>query len=148
MLAALLCAGCFAQSTKDIISKYKDKQGAESLNVGSVMMGLVKLIVPDGKAKEMMKPFCSIHMVNLDECSDGVKGEFAVDAKKLKTKGYDELMRVNDNEDRVVVYTKQKGDRIKDCLVVSTGESCFLVHIKGDASMKDIDHWITENARR
>ena len=46
------------------------------------------------------------------------------------------------------VYTLQKGNRIKECLVVSTGKNCFLAQIKGDASMKDIDRWITENSKR
>ena len=149
MLAVLLCAGCFAQSATDIMNKYKDKKGAESVNVGSMMMGVVKWIAShDDEAKNALKPFRSIHLVDLDDCADGVKCDFAVDTKKLRTKGYDELVRVNDNGDRIVVYTLQKGNRIKECLVVSTGKNCFLAQIKGDASMKDIDRWITENSKR
>ena len=149
MLAVLLCAGCFAQSATDIMNKYKDKKGAESMNVGSMMMGVVKLFAShDDEAKDMLKPFCSIHMINLDDCDAVVKREFAADAKRLKTKGYDELVRVNDSGDRIVVYARQKGDRIRECLVVSTGKNCFLAQIKGNASMKDVDRWITENSRR
>ncbi|MBP1539643.1 MAG: DUF4252 domain-containing protein [Prevotella sp.] len=149
IVAVLLCAGCFAQSAVGIMNKYKGKKGAECVNVGSMMMGVVKLFAShDDEARNMLKPFRSIHMINLDDCDAVVKREFAADAKRLKTKGYGELMRVNDNGERIVVYTRQEGDRIKECLVVSTGDDSFLVQIKGNATMEDVDRWIKKNAKK
>ena len=74
MLAVLLCAGCFAQSATDIMNKYKDKKGAECVNVGSMMMGIVKLITShDDEARDMMKQVMNSKGKNLRGLMKGLR---------------------------------------------------------------------------
>lgn len=64
---------------------------------------------------------------------------------KLNLKGYDELMRVNDEGEKVRVLMKTKKEAIRELLFVCTGkEDCTLVQINGKFTKDDINKLVNQ----
>ena len=64
---------------------------------------------------------------------------------RLSLKGYDELMRVNDEGEKVRVLMKTKKETIRELLFVCTGkEDCTLVQINGKFTKDDINKLVNQ----
>ena len=59
--------------------------------------------------------------------------------------GYEELMRVNDDGDKVRILMKTKKEVIRELLLVCTGnDDCTLVQINGKFTKDDIDQLVNQ----
>ena len=68
---------------------------------------------------------------------------------ELSLKGYDELMRVNDEGEKVRVLMKTKKETIRELLFVCTGkEDCTLVQINGKFTKEDIDKLVNQETKK
>ena len=66
----------------------------------------------------------------------------------LCNEGYEELVRANDDGDKVLIYTKNEGDMIKELIIFAgDDEDTALVKICGKIKQKDIDKIVDENTK-
>lgn len=85
----------------------------------------------------------------MESCTQSVKERFSKKVKRLSLKGYDELMRVNDEGEKVRVLMKAKKETIRELLFVCTGkEDCTLVQINGKFTKEDIDKLVNQETKK
>ena len=96
------------------------------------MMSLGKMFAGHDEDAKIIRKIKSIKVLDLESCTASVKERFNKKVNKLNLKGYDELMRVNDEGEKVRVLMKTKKETIRELLFVCTGkEDCTLVQING-----------------
>ena len=66
---------------------------------------------------EIIRKIKSIKVLDLESCTASVKERFNKKVNKLNLKGYDELMRVNDEGEKVRVLMKTKKEAIRELLL-------------------------------
>lgn len=123
----------FAQSIDRLFKEYKKVENVECVNVGGFLMSFVK-------------PFCkeaagvnSIQVIDLSSCTVDVKSEFTKKVKKLKDKDYETLVRHNEDGETTLVLIAIKKEEIRELIVITTGEDCTMVRIKGRIKQSDVD---------
>ena len=67
------------------------------------MMSLGKMFAGHDEDAEIIRKIKSIKVLDLESCTASVKERFNKKVNKLNLKGYDELMRVNDEGEKVRV---------------------------------------------
>ena len=72
------------------------------------MMSLGKMFAGHDEDAEIIRKIKSIKVLDLESCTASVKERFNKKVNKLNLKGYDELMRVNDEGEKVRVLMKNK----------------------------------------
>lgn len=79
------------------------------------MMSLGKMFAGHDEDAEIIRKIKSIKVLDLESCTASVKERFNKKVNKLNLKGYDELMRVNDEGEKVRVLMKTKRKLSVNC---------------------------------
>lgn len=79
------------------------------------MMSLGKMFAGHDEDAEIIRKIKSIKVLDLESCTASVKERFNKKVNKLNLKGYDELMRVNDEGEKVRVLMKTKRKLSANC---------------------------------
>ena len=113
------------------------------------MMSLGKMFAGHDEDAEIIRKIKSIKVLDLESCTASVKERFSKKVNRLSLKGYDELMRVNDEGEKVRVLMKTKKETIRELLFVCTGkEDCTLVQINGKFTTEDIDKLVNQETKK
>ena len=142
LLAAQLA---WAGNVDDLFYEFKEERNAEFVAVSPFLMWLGRLAVSgeDAETKEMMKKVKSLRVLDLEECSTAVKKRFAKRVDQLKTNGYESLVRINEEGEKVNILVRQKGDEIRELLIVcSSPDDCALVSIRGHFKESDLERLV------
>lgn len=133
-----------AENIDGIFKKYQGKDKVEVVHVPSMLMGLVNMIAPKlSDELKVLRHISSVKVLNLDDCSSKVKQQFKKDVKKLTVEGYEELFKAKGDGELTEVYTRQKGNRIQEIVLITTGDSdCQMVVLKGNVSMKEVEKYV------
>lgn len=134
-----LTASAKGASSDDIFTEFSSEKDAEYVNVNSFMMWLGKQFAGDGADADIVKKIKSVRVLDLEDCSPTVKNRFSKRVNDLDQKGYEEMVRVNDNGERVKILARKNGDIINRMLIVcSSNDDCALVEVNGKFTMDDI----------
>lgn len=143
----------FAQSASSIISQFKEADGAEYQHVPKVLLNLAAKSAMasaddagDRAQAKLMSKISSITVLDLDDCSKGVRQRFAKAVEKLDTNGYEELLKAKEDGETARILMKSKKDKITELLIieVSNDEAEFVI-IKGNIAKSDIDVLISDD---
>ena len=85
----------------------------------------------------------------MESCTQSVKERFSKKVNRLSLKGYDELMRVNDEGEKVPrADESQKGNYTANCYRMHGKEDCTLVQINGKFTKEDIDKLVNQETKK
>ena len=135
LLIIFASASATAQTPGDLFAQYKGKKNAEYVHLGRLLFKLLRPIAKnenDPTARTVMRSIRSMRALNLEDCSQKVKEQFLESAKRLSTKGYEQIVSSNVDGERTLVLVKLKKNAIRELLVLNADdEDCQLVQLKG-----------------
>ena len=149
LLLVFVCHLGYAQGINGLFNEFGSEKNADCVKVSSFMMSLGKMFAGHDEDAEIIRKIKSIKVLDLESCTASVKERFNKKVNKLNLKGYDELMRVNDEGEKVRVLMKTKKETIRELLFVCTGkEDCTLVQINGKFTKEDIDKLVNQETKK
>lgn len=149
LLLVFVCHLGYAQSINGLFNEFGSEKNADCVKVSSFMMSLGKMFAGHDEDAEIIRKIKSIKVLDLESCTQSVKERFSKKVNRLSLKGYDELMRVNDEGEKVRVLMKAKKETIRELLFVCTGkEDCTLVQINGKFTKEDIDKLVNQETKK
>jgi hypothetical protein len=140
-IITLLLSLCslFTYAQESFFDKYADMEGVTSVYISKAMLSLM----PDMKTEEiyigeLASKLDNIQILNCEKAS--VTAQIKKDISYISPKnGYQELIRINDEGEKVHILAKSKNDVIRELLIVCTGNGdCTLVQLKGKVSKEKI----------
>lgn len=145
LLLLLACQLTYGQSLDSLFDEFGKAPNAECVRISPFLMSVGRLFAGNEEGSEIVKKVKSMRVLDLEDCPAEVKERFGQQAKKADTGDYEELMRINDNGDKVRVLMKMKKEVIRELLFVCTGnDDCTLVQINGKFTKKDIDRLVNQ----
>ena len=147
----LLAQATWATDIKDVFNEFKDTPRAEYVSISPFLMKIGQCFIDEEEGPEMAlaKQVRSMKVLDLSDCSPEVKARFTRRMADLDDKGYETLVRVNDEGEKVNILVKQKNDVIREMLIVCAGtDDCTLVFFKGKFKPEDIDRLVNDNTTR
>ena len=95
----IACQGIFAQNIDTLFSHYKDKEGADYMNIPSLMLKFMRTFTKSNndKSYRFIKGIKSVKVLDMEDCTTEVKTNFLQEAKKLKLSGYETLVQTKED---------------------------------------------------
>lgn len=142
----------FAQTAGSLIDQFKNEPKAEFVHIPRLMMALGKIVAKsciddedDRKSYDIVKKISSMRVLDLGYCPSDTKQRFRNALGNLNTKGYEELVRVNDDGENTRILTKMKGGKICELLILNGGsDDCTIVEIKGEIRTGDLNRLMND----
>lgn len=147
LLALLICiTGCAgdknASTVDDLFKEFSQVENADYVNLKPWMMkmGSMFISLSDSETGKLAGKIKSVKVLTLDKSPENEKQRLGQQISKLNTDGYEELIRVNDNGQKVRILAKMDKDSTIRQLIVLCNDSsdCSLISVKGKFSKKDI----------
>lgn len=137
-LIATLLVAIALPAQENVFEKYADREGVTTVYISKKMFGMMK----DFKSEDLNLGELSGKINNLQilTCEDkNIADEVRKDIAHINPKnGYEELMRVRDEGDRVTIYVKEdKGDN-EYVLIVDEPDSLTLIQIIGQLTLEEL----------
>lgn len=149
LMSAAVLAGVSAREKNNIstdsvialIKEHKGKPGFETVSVGKIGMGLVKIILsteaddPEAKAVlDMMKGIDKFIVVNYEDAQVADRNAFGTKLNRLFD-GTEKIIEVKDGEDEVNIYgTSVNGGESIDDIMIYIPSDCTLICVLGSIS--------------
>lgn len=145
LLLLFVCHWGYGQSINGLFNEFGHEKNADCVKISSFMMSLGRMFAGNDKDTEIMGKIKSMRVMDLEECPQSVKERFNRKVNRLDLHDYEELMRVNDEGEKVKVLMRMKKETIRELVFVCTGkDDCTLVQINGKFTKEDIDKLINE----
>ncbi len=140
ILALVLLMGVQGLSAKDgdkLFDEFRKEERAEYQHVPKMLLRMGSLF---GKKDMEGLEISSVKVLSLEDCDEKVKSRFVKELKSLESDGYETLVNVKDEGDRVRLFGKVKKDVIREMLIFAhtDGGDCAAVLLKGKISMDRI----------
>ena len=129
----------FAQDVSSLIKNFKEEQGAEYVSIPSFVMSIGKLFMDEDEAEERIgKKVNALQILDLQDCSQDVKERFAKAFRKLNKDGYETLMQMTDDGEKLHILAKGKKDVINELVILCIDDDCAVIKMKCNIHRKDI----------
>ena len=117
----------WAGNVNDVFNEFKKTEHADYVSVSPFLMKLGKLLVKheDKEAYDIIRHINSVQVLDLEDCSTAVKQRFARSIALLDHDGYETMMRVNDEGEKVNIPFHVAEDPLK---AVARGTCIALKH--------------------
>ena len=144
----IVCQGIFAQNIDTLFEKFSKEQQAESVSIPPFMMSLGKLFMSD-EDLSIAKGIHSLRILDLEDCPTTVKERFSEQVNKLHLEGYEPMIQVNEDGEKVRIFALPYKDSIKELLLVCSGkDDCALIQMKGKIKKEDIAQLVNEQTSK
>ncbi|MDR2042034.1 MAG: DUF4252 domain-containing protein [Tannerella sp.] len=136
----VLCVLCvrmgFAQDK--LFEKYSEMDNVTSIYISKAMFRMIPNIKDLDMNLATLKD--KIEALQLINCSEAeLISRMRKDFSQLVQSGRLELMRIRDGKKRITFYSDQKGNRIRELLMLADTDSSFtVIQLTGDFTLKDI----------
>ncbi len=125
----------YADDATAIMNDFKKEKKADYVNLPRF---LVKMGMKSAGQKELAKRISAIKMLDLEECSQTVKEDYAQRLSGLPSQGYEVLMRMKDGDDKVFFLIKEQQNWVVELLIGSCGDSNNLVLFSGEFKLEEL----------
>lgn len=125
----------YADDATAIMNDFKKEKKADYV---SLPRFLVKMGMKSAGQKELAKRISAIKMLDLEECSQTVKEDYAKRLSGLPSQGYEVLMRMKDGDDKVFFLIKEQQNWVVELLIGSCGDSNNLVLFSGEFKLEEL----------
>ena len=144
----IACQATFAQNIDTLFSQFKDKEGADYMNIPTLMLKFMRTFTKSNndKSYRFIKGIKSVKVLDMEDCTQEVKAEFLQEAKKLKLSGYETLLQTKEDGEEVQLIAKMDEENINDLIILITGkDECGLTLMKGKIKKEDINVMMNED---
>ena len=144
----IACQATFAQNIDTLFSQFKDKEGADYMNIPTLMLKFMRTFTKSNndKSYRFIKGIKSVKVLDMEDCTQEVKAEFLQEAKKLKLSGYETLLQTKEDGEEVQLIAKMDEENINDLIILITGkDDCGLTLMKGKIKKEDINVMMNED---
>ena len=138
----IACQATFAQNIDTLFSQFKDKEGADYMNIPTLMLKFMRTFTKSNndKSYRFIKGIKSVKVLDMEDCTQEVKAEFLQEAKNLKLSGYETLVQTKEDGEEVQLIAKMDEENINDLIILITGkDECGLTLMKGKIKKEDIN---------
>lgn len=125
----------YADDATAIMNDFKKEKKADYV---SLPRFLVKMGMKSAGQKGLAKRISAIKMLDLEECSQTVKEDYAKRLSGLPSQGYEVLMRMKDGDDKVLFLIKEQQNWVVELLIGSCGDSNNLVLFSGEFKLEEL----------
>ena len=138
----IACQATFAQNIDTLFSQFKDKEGADYMNIPTLMLKFMRTFTKSNndKSYRFIKGIKSVKVLDMEDCTQEVKAEFLQEVQKLNLNGYETLLQTKEDGEEVQLIAKMDEENINDLIILITGkDECGLTLIKGKIKKEDIN---------
>lgn len=137
----LSCCSLFTHAQNSCFDKYADLDGVTSVYISKAMLSLMPDMQTEGiNIGEVAGKLDYIQILSTEkpETIEKLKKE----AECINPKnGYKELMRINDNGEKITIYIKQNQKEQNEFVLLNSEEKAFTVIVMtGNLSLEEIRH--------
>ncbi|MDR1939013.1 MAG: DUF4252 domain-containing protein [Tannerellaceae bacterium] len=135
------CQTGFGQKNVDqLFREFSKLKDVNKVDVGSLSMKFAGLFADTFGVE-------SIEVLELGNCANDVKEQFAQTVKSLKDSAFETLVKSNKNGERVKILLNIHDDVIRELIVLSSGNSPAMIRIKGNIRKSDMEKVINEHGK-
>ena len=138
----IACQATFAQNIDTLFSQFKDKEGADYMNIPTLMLKFMRTFTKSNndKSYRFIKGIKSVKVLDMEDCTQEVKAEFLQEVQKLHLNGYETLLQTKEDGEEVQLIAKMDEENINDLIILITGkDDCGLTLMKGKIKKEDIN---------
>ena len=138
----IACQATFAQNIDTLFSQFKDKEGADYMNIPTLMLKFMRTFTKSNndKSYRFIKGVKSVKVLDMEDCTQEVKAEFLQEVQKLNLNGYETLLQTKEDGEEVQLIAKMDEENINDLIILITGkDDCGLTLMKGKIKKEDIN---------
>ena len=138
----IACQATFAQNIDTLFSQFKDKEGADYMNIPTLMLKFMRTFTKSNndKSYRFIKGIKSVKVLDMEDCTQEVKAEFLQEVQKLNLNGYETLLQTKEDGEEVQLIAKMDKENINDLIILITGkDDCGLTLMKGKIKKEDIN---------
>ena len=144
----IICQSTFAINIDKLFAQFKDKEGADYMNIPSLVLKFMRTFTKSNndKSYHFLKGIKSIRVLDMEECPSEVKADFLKEAKKLNLNGYETLVQTKDKGEEVKLVAKMDEEAISELIILISGkDDCGLTLLKGKIKKEDINVMMTDD---
>jgi hypothetical protein len=144
----IICQSTFAINIDNLFAQFKDKEGADYMNIPSLVLKFMRTFTKSNndKSYHFLKGIKSIKVLDMEECPSEVKADFLKEAKKLNLNGYETLVQTKDKGEEVKLVAKMDEEAISELIILISGkDDCGLTLLKGKIKKEDINVMMTDD---
>lgn len=151
-IITLLLSLCslFTYAQESFFDKYADMEGVTSVYISKAMLSLMLSLMPDMKTEEiyigeLASKLDNIQILNCEKAS--VTAQIKKDISYISPKnGYQELIRINDEGEKVTIFQKQnKGKQKEFVLLCEEQNELTIIIITGNLTLQEIQSIVNKN---
>lgn len=151
LLAVCSLTACAGNINPDeIFDSFRNEPQAECIQVPKILlkMGTTFAAVSaddngERQALSMASKLSSVRVLDLDDCAPVVKQRFAEETANLEDKGYETLISVNDEGEKVRIYLRREKGDITELLIVNrSDDDASMVQLKGKIKESEIGNLV------
>ena len=138
----IACQSTFAQNIDTLFSQFKDKEGADYMNIPTLMLKFMRTFTKSNndKSYRFIKGVKSVKVLDMEDCTQEVKAEFLQEVQNLNLNGYETLLQTKEDGEEVQLIAKMDEENINDLIILITGkDDCGLTLMKGKIKKEDIN---------
>ena len=138
----IACQATFAQNIDTLFSQFKNKEGADYMNIPTLMLKFMRTFTKSNndKSYRFIKGIKSVKVLDMEDCTQEVKAEFLQEVQKLHLNGYETLLQTKEDGEEVQLIAKMDEENINDLIILITGkDDCGLTLMKGKIKKEDIN---------
>lgn len=145
LLLAIAIIGASAQVT-EFFDRYSDTEGVTSVYVSKTLLRMMPDVKTEGiEIKGLADKLDGIRILTTEDkaMADKLKNDAT---KNLRLKGYEELLRVNEGDEKTMIYMKADKRNINEYLIINQEPDEFnAILITGSISPSDIQGMIRQD---
>ncbi|MDD3036469.1 DUF4252 domain-containing protein [Bacteroides sp.] len=126
------------QKMDQLFNNFRSESDITSLNINKMTMKLAGLFTEtmgvDG-----------IEILKFNDCGQNVKERLKTAIKNLKDADYETMVKSNKNDTHTKILVKIKKNKIRELVVLTTGDDYALIRIKGNIDPKNMEQVISEH---
>ena len=134
-LVALTVQTTMAQ--KALFDKYESSKGVETVFISKAMLSFAGSI--GGIDKDIARVANKLDEVRILSCEKTAKAmDIVSEARAIYSKGYTELMRLNDDGEKVTIYQKPVGKKHEYVLLSVERDEVDIINLVGTLTLEDL----------
>ena len=122
---------------KALFDKYESSKGVETVFISKAMLSFAGSI--GGIDKDIARVANKLEEVRILSCEKPAKARAIVsEARAIYSKGYTELMRLNDDGEKVTIYQKPVGKKHEYVLLSVERDEVDIINLVGTLTLEDL----------
>ena len=146
LLAVCSFTACAGNTNPDgIFDSSCNEPRAECIKVPKVLLKMGTAFAMDAddraerRALRLASKLNSVRVLDLDDCAPAVRLRFVEETSHLVDKGYETLVSVNDEGEKVRIYLQREKGEISELLIVNlSDDDASMVQLKGKIKESEI----------